>query len=246
MRSHRSPGAWLCCQLEAWLGLVAPRTWPAEPELGLEVCPPGTSRDVANKRGWVELALLVAWLSLGSARIMGQHQATKLCGFGFTSVHRAWRLQLLCLLRNNPTLSSIPCSCFHYCSLAQLVRSHLHRCLHPQLCHCFNPLEGHSWRNVDVRNQTLGLQRLLCQEGTSEFALSLYFGSWRLSKAGSGFYLGKSSEKGQTVLGSVLTFSRRKSLGKQKSQGFPVRSELCKIFFWSCRKLQGDIRAQQD
>lgn len=91
-----------------------------------------------------------------------------------------------------------------------------------------------------MRNQTLGLQWLLCQEGTSEFALSLYFGSWRLSKAGSGFYLGKSSEKGQTVLGSVLTFSRRKSLGKQKSQGFPVRSELCKIFFFgvagSCRE----------
>lgn len=244
MRSHRSPGAWLCSQLEAWLGLVAPKTWPAEPEMGLEVCPPGTYQDVANKHGWVESAWLVAQLSLGSARIVGQHQATKLCGF--SSVHRAWHLQLLCLLQSNPTLSTIPCSCFHYCSLAQLVRSHLHCCLHPQLCHCFNPLEGHSWKNVDVRNQTLGLEWLLCQEGTSEFALWLYFGSWHLSKAGGGFYLGKSSEKGQTALGNVLTSSRRKSLDKQMSQGFPVRSELCKIFFWSCRKLQGDIRAQQD
>lgn len=37
--------------------------------------------------------------------------------------------------------------CLHYCSVPQLVLSHL-QLLHLQTRHGFNPLERHSWRNV--------------------------------------------------------------------------------------------------
>lgn len=55
-----------------------------------------------------------------------------------------------CSVYCKKTLSTIPCSCFHYCSVIQLVHSHLQCCLQQQMCHCFNPLEGHSWRNVSM------------------------------------------------------------------------------------------------